>query len=332
LPIPNQDGAPVPRSAPLDAFHEVRSSPRNFGPARLAGGTFVTPLARRLAVEAGIDLSRIVGSGPHGRIVGRDIDDARARLARGEPSFEEPIPPIYRERPHKIVPIDGMRRTIAARLTYSKATVPHFHLAARIETGRLARLRAELNESAPQDASGGPAYKLTLTDFMIKAWALALQDVPAANAIWSSAGILQFEHSDIAVAISVPGGLLTPVVAAAETKSVSALSAEARALAQRARDGALRPAEYQGGSTTISNLGMHGVEEFSAIINPPQATILAIGAAIRRPVETPDGGVAFADSMKATLSCDHRVIDGATGAKLLGCFRSLIERPLRMLV
>jgi pyruvate dehydrogenase E2 component (dihydrolipoamide acetyltransferase) len=159
-----------------------------------------------------------------------------------------------------------------------------------------------------------------------------LQDAPAANAIWSSAGILQFEQSDIAVAVSVPGGLLTPVVAAAETKSVSALSAEARALAQRARDGALRPEEYQGGSTTISNLGMHDVEDFSAIINPPQATILAIGAAIRRPVETTDGGVAFADSMKATLSCDHRVIDGVTGAKLLGCFRSLIERPLRMLV
>jgi pyruvate dehydrogenase E2 component (dihydrolipoamide acetyltransferase) len=225
-----------------------------------------------------------------------------------------------------------MRRTVAARLTLSKSTIPHFYLAAHIDAERLGRVRAEVNKSAPKDASGAPAYKLSLNDFMIKALALALQDVPAANAIWSSEAVLQFERSDIAVAVAVPGGLFTPVVMSAETKSISTISAEVKSLAERARNRALKPEDYQGGSTTISNLGMHKVEEFSAIINPPQATILAVGAVVRQPIETAEGGVAFVDRIKATLSCDHRVVDGVVGAELLARFKSLIEKPLRMLV
>ena len=317
----------------LDPFREVDTPSRNFGRATLANGTMTTPLARRLAAHASIDLSRLTGSGPRGRIIGRDVEKAIAARGSTTPTAPEPSEPIsdlYR-RPHKLIPVDGMRRTIAARLTQSKSTIPHFYLANHIETGRLAHVRAEINESAPKDASGAPAYKLSLNDFMIKALALALQDVPAANAIWSSEGILQFEHSDIAVAVAVSGGLFTPVVMSAETKSISTISAEVKSLAERARNRALKPEDYLGGSTTISNLGMHGVEEFSAIINPPQASILAIGAVARHPIESLEG-VAFVDRIKATLSCDHRVIDGVVGAELLARFKSLIESPLRMLV
>jgi pyruvate dehydrogenase E2 component (dihydrolipoamide acetyltransferase) len=328
---------PVTARRHLDPFREVDTPTRNFGPATLANGIVTTPLARRLAANASIDLDQLTGSGSRGRINGCDVEkaiaarDTKGALARPA-EVGEPISDLYRRRPHKLVPVDGMRRTIAARLTQSKATIPHFYLAANVETGRLAHVRAEINESAPTDASGEPAYKLSINDFMIKALALALQDVPGANAIWSSDGILQFEHSDIAVAVAVPGGLFTPVVTSAETKSVSAISQEVKALARRARERALLPEEYQGGSTTISNLGMHGVEEFSAIISPPQATILAIGAVSRHPVEIADGGVTFVDRIKATLSCDHRVVDGVLGAELLGRFKSLIENPLRMLV
>jgi pyruvate dehydrogenase E2 component (dihydrolipoamide acetyltransferase) len=327
---------PAPRREPLDPFREVDTPAKNFGPATLANGIVTTPLARRLAANGSIELGQLTGSGPRGRIIGRDVERAIAARGTAGPAgriseLTEPVSDLYRGRPHKFIPVDGMRRTIATRLTQSKSTIPHFYLAAHIETGRLARVRAEINESAPKDALDAPAYKLSLNDFMIKALALALQDVPAANAIWSSDGIFQFEHSDIAVAVAIPGGLFTPVVMSAETKSIATISNEVRSLAQRARDRALRPEEYQGGSTTISNLGMHGVEEFSAIINPPQATILAIGAVARHPIEAPEG-IAFVDRIKATLSCDHRVVDGVTGAELLARFKSLIENPLRMLV
>ena len=221
-----------------------------------------------------------------------------------------PLADLYRRRPHKVVAIDGMRRTVAARLTQAKATIPHFYLTTHIEAGRLSHVRGEINDSAPKLADGAALYRLSINDFLIKALAFALQDVPAANAIWAGDAILQFERSDVAVAVAVPGGLFTPVIAAAETKSVSAISTEMKSLAERARQRALRPEEYQGGTTTISNLGMHGVEEFSAIINPPQATILAVGATHRHPVEIEGGGVAFIDRMTATLSCDHRVVDG----------------------
>ncbi len=325
--------SPTGRQTPLDHFREVDTPRRNFGPARLANGIRVTPLARRLAGGASIELLSVQGSGSRGLITGRDVEKAiAARTSVPGVAREDLIGDVYRGRPHRIVAIDGMRRTIAARLTRSKATIPHFYLMTHVEVGRLASLRAEINESAPKDAAAAPAYRLSLNDFMIKALALALQELPSANAIWSDDGILEFEHSDVAVAVAVPGGLFTPVVMAAESKSVAAISREVKSLAQRAKERSLRPEEYQGGSTTISNLGMHGVEAFSAIINPPQATILAIGAATRDAVETAAGGVAFVDRVTATLSCDHRIVDGVLGAELLGHFKSLVENPFRMLV
>ncbi len=317
---------------PLDPFFEVRTPERNYGPARLPGGAAVTPLARRLAAEAGIDLNRVRGSGPHGRIVAGDIQNApTAPAARGEgPSVAE-IKALYAPDSCEDVPLDGMRRTIAARLTQAQ-TVPHFYLTADIEIGRLIALREEANQAAPKDASGNPAFKLSLNDFLIRALALALQRVPAANAIWAGDRILRFKQSDIGIAVVFEDGLIAPVIRRAETKSLTAISAEMKDLATRARDKKLAPADYRGGSSAISNLGMYGVREFAAIINPPHATILAVGAARRQAVEKDDGGVAFASVLSVTLSCDHRVIDGALGANLLKAFKSYVEMPVRMLV
>jgi pyruvate dehydrogenase E2 component (dihydrolipoamide acetyltransferase) len=316
----------------LDPFFEVRTPERNYGPARLAGGIVVTPLARRLAGEAGIDLARIIGSGPHGRIVARDVEQASSTKARptAEPGAEQ-IKALYAERPFEEMPLDNMRRTIARRLTESVQTIPHFYLTADVDVERLLGLRAEANAAAPTN-DGEPAFRLSLNDFVIKALALALQRVPAANAAWAGDRILRFKHSDVGVAVAREGGLITPVIRAAEGKSLAAISAEARELAARARARKLQPHEYQGGSSAISNLGMYGVREFTAIINPPQATILAVGAAQRRPVETADGGVKFVDQMTVTLGCDHRAVDGALGAELLAAFKALIERPVAMLV
>jgi pyruvate dehydrogenase E2 component (dihydrolipoamide acetyltransferase) len=319
----------------LDPFQEVQTPLVNFGPARLPGGIMVSPLARRLAANGGIDLSRIAGSGPQGRITGKDVEKAvgarpsTPSLARAE-TFEELIGEVHRGRPHTNLPIDGMRRTMARRLVTAKATIPHFYVSADVAIDALARVREEINAGSPKDADGAAAYHLTITDFMVKALALALQQVPRANAIWSGDGILAFKHSDVAVAVALPDGLLTPVVTAAETKSLSAISGEIKSLAARARDRALQPHEYQGGTTTLSNLGMHGVREFSAIINPPQATVLAVGAARRDAIEKEDGGIAFVGRITATLSCDHRVVDGVVGAELLARFRELVENPLRM--
>ena len=333
--------APVeakPRAAALDPFREVRTPARNYGPARLASGAIATPLARRLAGEAGIDLARVTGSGPRGRIVGRDVEAAiaaKVRPAEGAvaraPSAAD-VKALYRDVPHEEVPLDAMRRTIAARLMQAKQTIPHFYLTLDIELDSILRLRAEANAAAPKGKDGSPAFALTLTDFFIKAWALALQRVAAANAVWAEDRILRLRHSDIGVAVALDDGLLTPVIRQAELKTVTAISAELRDLAQRARARRLMPEEYQGGSTTVSNLGMHGISAFAGVINPPQATLLAIGAARRAPVETEDGGVRFASQMTVTLSCDHRVVDGALGAELLRVFKALIESPVRMLV
>jgi len=317
----------------LDPFFEVRTPPRNFGPARLSGGISVTPLARRLAAEAGIDLSKTHGSGPHGRIVARDVENTprpmrAAALAEGATAAD--IKALYDPQSYDEVPLDGMRKIIAARLVLAKQTIPHFYLTADIDIGRLIALREEANGAAPKNSA--PAFKLSLNDFIIRAFALALQRVPAANAVWAGDRILRFKHSDIGVAVALEGGLLTPVVRAAETKSVSAISVEMKELAARARDKKLKPADYQGGAAAISNLGMHGVREFAAIINPPQSTILAIGAARRQAVEKDDGGVAFASVLTVTLSCDHRVVDGALGAELLAVFKALMENPVGMLV
>jgi pyruvate dehydrogenase E2 component (dihydrolipoamide acetyltransferase) len=319
---------------PLDPFFEVRTPERNFGPARLSGGIAVTPLARRLAAERGIDLSRLRGSGPHGRIVAGDIESAQptAPFAAREdgPSAAE-IKSLFAAGSYEEVPLDGMRRTIAARLTQAQA-VPHFYLTADVDIGRLIALREEANAATPKDANGNSAFKLSLNDFFIRAHALALQRVRSANAVWAGDRILRFMHSDIGVAVALDDGLVAPVLRSAEAKSLSAISAEMKDFAARARDKKLTPSDYQGGSSAISNLGMYGVREFSAIINPPHATILAIGAARRQAVEKDDGGVAFASLLSVTLSCDHRVIDGALGAQLLAAFKGFVETPVSMLV
>jgi pyruvate dehydrogenase E2 component (dihydrolipoamide acetyltransferase) len=321
----------------LDPFFEVRTPERNYGPARLPGGATVTPLARRLAGEAGIDLSQLRGSGPRGRIVARDITQApRAERGPTVVSAAEPtaaaIKALFEPGSFQEIPLDGMRRTIAARLTQAAQTIPHFYLTTDADIGRLIALREEANNAAPKDQNGNPTFKFSLNDFIIRALALALQSVPAANAVWAGDRLLRFTRSDIGVAVALEGGLITPVIRRAEGKSLSVISAEMKDLSARAHDKKLSPAEYQGGSAAISNLGMYGVREFSAIINPPHATILAVGAARRQAIEKDDGGIIFASLLSLTLSCDHRVVDGALGAELLAAIKRLIESPVTMLV
>ena len=320
----------------MTPFREVRTPERNYGPAKLAGGAFVTPLARRLAGERGIDLARVIGSGPRGRITAADVEKAApvARAAALMPTggSAAQVKALYEGVAYEEVPLDSMRRTIATRLIEAKQTIPHFYLTADIDVGRLIALREEANAAAPKSSDGEPAFKLSLNDFIIKAWAAALQRVPAANAVWAEERILRFAHSDIGVAVALDGGLITPVLRNAEAKSLTAISAEMRDLAERARIKKLLPNEYQGGASAISNLGMYGVREFAAIINPPHATILAVGATRRAPVETEDGGVKFVSQMTVTLSCDHRVVDGALGAELLAAFTSFVEKPVMMVV
>ena len=329
---------PAPRPAgsiKLDPYFEVRTPERDYGPAKV-GGNAVTPLARRLAAEAGIDLSRVKGSGPHGRIIAKDVGSAPSARPPGQPAVGgltlEQVKAIYRDTPYEEVPLDGMRRTIATRLVQAKQTIPHFYLTIDVDIGPLLKLREDANASAPQGKDGKPAFKLSVNDFVIKAWAAALQRIPAANAVWADDRILRFKRSDVAVAVAIEGGLITPVIREADTKRLSAISAEMKDLATRARDRKLKPNEYQGGSSAISNLGMFGVREFSAIINPPHATILAVGGVRRQAVEKEDGGVAFASLMTVTLSCDHRVVDGALGAQLLAAFKEIVEKPISALV
>ncbi len=304
----------------------------------------MTPLARRLAAEAGIDLGKVSPSGPHGRIVARDIEAAVRSAPVGAPPIAMPAVPLaqgvsaealkalYRDVPFEEVPLDSMRKTVAARLLQAKQTIPHFYLTADVEIGRLLELREEANAAAPKDRDGKPGFRLSVNDLVIKAWAAALQRVPAANAVWAEDRILRFSRSDIGVAVAIEGGLIAPVIRDADTKPLSAISREMKDLAARARERKLMPSEYQGGSSAISNLGMYGVREFAAIINPPHATMLAVGAARRQAVEKADGGIAFASVMSVTLSCDHRVVDGALGAELVAAFKGLIEQPVTMLV
>ncbi len=307
---------------------------------------FSSPLARRLAKEAGLDIGRVQGSGPHGRIVARDVAAARegrglrapAAAAAGGPApmiapamTDQQIRALYEDGSYEIVPHDGMRRTIAARLTASVQTIPHFYLTVDCDIGKLLQAREEINATAPKDKDGKPTYKLSVNDFVIKALALALQRVPDANVSWTEGGMLKHKHSDIGVAVAMPNGLITPIVRNAEAKSLSAISNEMRELAVRARDRKLKPHEYQGGTTAVSNLGMYGIKDFTAVINPPHATILAVGAGEERAVVR-NGKIEAAHIMSVTMSCDHRAVDGALGAVLIGAFKALIENPVMMLV
>ena len=317
-----------------------------------------SPLARRLAEEAGVDLARIQGSGPHGRIVAADVEVAKsakgvlAPAASGAavPAVAEAATPsagvaasavrgmsdqqiraLYPEGSYEFVPHDSMRRIIAQRLTQSSLTIPHFYLTVDCDIGGLLAAREEINNAAPQEKDGKPLWKLSVNDFIIKALAIALQRVPDANATWTDSGMLKHRHSDIGVAVAIKGGLIAPLLRNAEAKSLSVISNEMRELAERARARRLKPEEYLGGASAVSNLGMHGIKDFTAVINPPQATILAVGAGEERPVVR-SGKIEIATIMTVTLSCDHRVVDGALGAKLLAAFKALIEHPLMMAV
>ena len=330
---------PVAISAPQAAASAV--APKSNGSGERV---FSSPLARRLAKDAGIDLSRVSGSGPHGRIIARDIEGARTGGAQMRaPSSpaggtmpgvsvpnDDQIRALYEEGSFDSVPHDSMRKTIARRLLESKLTIPHFYLTADCDIGSLLRIREEINATAPQDKEGKPAFKLSVNDFVIKAMAVALQKVPDANATWTEGAMLKHKHSDIGVAVAIPGGLVTPVIRRAEGKSLSAISNEMKDYAGRAKAKKLKPAEFQGGTTAISNLGMYGVKDFAAVINPPHATILAVGAGEKRAVVR-DGEIVAADVMTVTLSCDHRAVDGALGAQLLAAFREAIEKPLSLM-
>jgi pyruvate dehydrogenase E2 component (dihydrolipoamide acetyltransferase) len=335
---PKAAATPTPQTSAAPALSPAAKSNGS------GGRVFSSPLARRLAKDAGIDLSRVSGSGPHGRIIARDIESAKSGGAQmrapSAPSggtmpgvsvpSDDQIRALYEDGSYEQVPHDSMRKTIARRLLESKLTIPHFYLTADCDIGSLLRVREEINATAPQDKEGKPAFKLSVNDFVIKAMAVALQKVPDANATWTESAMLRHKHSDIGVAVAIPGGLVTPVIRHAEGKSLSAISNEMKDFAARAKAKKLKPAEFSGGTTAISNLGMYGVKDFAAVINPPHATILAVGAGEERAVVR-DGQIMAAHVMTVTLSCDHRAVDGALGAQLLAAFREAIEKPLSLM-
>jgi pyruvate dehydrogenase E2 component (dihydrolipoyllysine-residue acetyltransferase) len=307
---------------------------------------FSSPLARRLAKEAGIDLARIQGSGPHGRVIARDVEAAKsgrgikapaapaaaaAAAAVVQAPADEKIIALFEPGSYDAVPHDGIRKVIARRLLEAKLTIPHFYLTLDCNIGKLLAAREEINAAAPKDKEGKPAYKISVNDFVIKALALALQRVPDANVTWTEGAMLRHKHSDIGVAVSIPGGLITPVVRHAEQKSLSVISNEMKDFAARARARKLAPHEYQGGTSAVSNLGMYGIKEFYAIINPPHATILSVGTGEERAVVR-NGMIEAAQMMTVGLATDHRAVDGALGAVLLNAFRALIENPVMMVV
>ena len=346
-PAPAKAEAPkedAPKAEPEAAKPETAAAP----PAPKGGDgnrIFASPLARRIAADKGLDLSGVSGSGPHGRIVKADVEGLSAsdtpRAAASQPAeaaaaapkaaapagpSADAIAKMYEGRDYEEVKLDGMRRTIAARLTEAKQTVPHFYLRRDIQLDALMAFRAQLNKQL--EARG---VKLSVNDFIIKACALALQEVPEANAVWAGDKVFKLKPSDVAVAVAIEGGLFTPVLKDAEMKSLSALSAEMKDLATRARDRKLAPHEYQGGSFAISNLGMFGIDNFDAVINPPHGAILAVGAGVKKPVVDAEGQVSVATVMSVTLSVDHRVIDGALGAQLLNAIKANLESPMTML-
>jgi pyruvate dehydrogenase E2 component (dihydrolipoyllysine-residue acetyltransferase) len=332
--------APAPKPAPAPVPQAAPSAPQTNGHDRI----FSSPLARRLAKEAGIEIGRVSGTGPHGRVIARDVEEAKSGKGLKAPAVAPAAGPaiapsmsdkqilgLFEPGSYDIVPHDGMRRTIAQRLTASIQTIPHFYLTIDCEIGKLLTAREEINKAAPSDKDKKPLYKISVNDFVIKAMAVALQKIPNCNVSWTEGGMLRHKHSDIGVAVAMPGGLITPIIRKAETKTLSTISNEMKDFAARARARKLKPEEYQGGTTAVSNLGMYGISHFTAVINPPHATILAVGTSEERPVVR-GGKIEIAQMMSVTLSCDHRAIDGALGAELIGAFKQLIENPVMMMV
>jgi pyruvate dehydrogenase E2 component (dihydrolipoamide acetyltransferase) len=354
-PGKDREEAPPPQTTkegPVVASKETTPA----APKKANGGAqriFASPLARRLARESGLDLSALTGSGPHGRIVQRDIEAAlKSGTAKAAPKLAAPgaapvsapaaapqgmsddqIRKLFEEGSYEVVPHDSMRKIIARRLVEAKTTIPHFYLTMDCRIDKLLALRAEINAAAPvrkTEKGEVPAYKLSVNDMVIKALAMALMAAPDANVTWTEGGMLKHKRADVGVAVSIPGGLITPVVRRAETKTLSQISNEMKELAKRARERKLKPEEYQGGSSAVSNLGMFGVKDFAAVINPPHATILAVGAGEERAI-VENGAIVAANMMSVTLSTDHRAVDGALGAELLGAFKRYIEAPAGML-
>jgi pyruvate dehydrogenase E2 component (dihydrolipoamide acetyltransferase) len=351
-PAPASPVAPVSKPAPAIAAATPAPAAKPEAPqpqspkANGSNRIFSSPLARRLAKEAGIDITSIEGSGPHGRVIARDVDAAKsgkgfkpaapATAAASAPVIapalgDEKIRALYADGSYEVIPHDNMRKVIAQRLTASTQTVPHFYLTVDCNIGKLTAAREEINAQAPKDKDGKPAYKLSVNDFVIKALGLALQRIPNANVSWTEAGMLKHKHSDVGVAVAMPGGLITPIIRSAETKSLSTISNEMKDFAARARARKLKPEEYQGGTTAVSNLGMYGIKDFTAVINPPHATILAVGTGEERAI-VKNGKIEAAMMMSVTLSCDHRAVDGALGAELLVAFKTLVENPVMMVV
>jgi pyruvate dehydrogenase E2 component (dihydrolipoamide acetyltransferase) len=356
---PAASAAPAKAEAPKSAAPKAEAPAAAAAPAPAAaapassGGSrsFASPLARRIARDAGLDLNAIKGSGPHGRVVEKDVESAKAgggakaaptAAPAGAPAAkpaaaplasgpsDEQVKKLFAPGSYEEVPHDGMRKTIARRLTEAKQTVPHFYVTVDCELDALLKLRGELNAAAPEK-DGKPAYKLSVNDMVIKALALSLRAVPDANVSWTDNTMLKHKHADVGVAVSIPGGLITPIIRDACHKSLSQISNEMKDMAARAKARKLKPEEYQGGTTAVSNLGMFGVKDFAAIVNPPHATILAVGAGEQR-VIVKGGQPAVATVMSVTLSTDHRAVDGALGAELLAAFKGYIEKPMAMLV
>jgi pyruvate dehydrogenase E2 component (dihydrolipoamide acetyltransferase) len=327
----------APATAKPAAKEEPKSAPVASAPAPKTASAgkgdrvFASPLAKRIAKDKGIDLSSVKGSGPKGRIVKADVEGAKAGHAPAAASGS--VSPVLSgdEKVNEFgmvyteIPNNNIKKVTAKRLLESKTTVPHFYLTVELQIDTLLQARKEINDSA------NGAYKVSVNDFIVKACAMALQAYPAANVAWTDAATLQFKHSDISVAVATPNGLITPIVKQAERKGLKAISAEVKELAGKAREGKLRPEEFQGGSFTVSNLGMFGIDEFSAIINPPQSCILAVGAGVQKPY-VDKGEVKIGTFMKCTLSTDHRTVDGAVGAEFLQVLRQYIENPVSMLV
>ncbi|MBW8285682.1 MAG: pyruvate dehydrogenase complex dihydrolipoamide acetyltransferase [Rhizobium sp.] len=345
--VPAKAEAAPAASQPLTDKAPAPSTPAPV--AKSGERVFASPLARRLAKEAGVELSAVSGSGPHGRVVKSDVEKAvagggakvapaaataaapaAAAPAMAKGASEEAVLKLFEPGSYELVPHDGMRKTIAKRLVESKQTIPHFYVTVDCELDALLALRAQLNDAAPRK-DGAPAYKLSVNDMIIKAMAMALMEVPDANVSWTETNMVKHKHADVGVAVSIPGGLITPIIRHAELKTLSAISNEMKDLGKRAKDRKLKPEEYQGGTTSVSNMGMMGVKQFSAVINPPHATILAVGAGEQR-VVVKNGEMKIANVMSVTLSTDHRCVDGALGAELLGAFKRYIESPMGMLV